>query len=238
MNLRNIEEAYVQGESLEEIRNLYISYIENIDESQQIEVWKQVCGYANEDMIAYLLSIGWRAAGVADSYDNTLLHLLATPIPSPTSYFIKNDKVYACTQLLLDAKVSPLRKNSEEKTALIVSAQFGYNEMLKAYYERDAKIDFTDKAGNTVLHIVALNFKEAYRKYESFTAELDRHLNEKSDFPISEEKFEHKKKVLEWKQYVSRVNVERFITYATMQWSLALILIKKIPNEKQPSMLL
>ena len=191
MNLRNIEEAYLKGESLEEIRNLYISQIENIDESQQIEIWKQVCGYANEDMIAYLLSIGWRAAGVADSYDNTLLHLLATPIPSPTSYFIKNDKVYTCTQLLLDAKVSPLRKNDEEKTALILSAQVGYNEMLKAYYERNAKIDFTDRNGNTVLHLVALYFEEAYRKYESVTAELDSYLNTESDFPINEEKFEN-----------------------------------------------
>lgn len=216
MNLRNIEEAYLKGESLEEIRNLYISYIENIDESQQIEVWKQVCGYANEDMIAYLLSIGWRAAGVADSYDNTLLHLLATPIPSPTSYFIKNDKVYACTQLLLDAKVSPLRKNSEEKTALIISTQFGYNEMLKAYNDKGAKIDFTDRDGNTILHLIALYFRNAYERYESVTAELDRHLNAKSDFPMREDKFEQKKRDIEWRQYVSRVNVERFITYAAM----------------------
>lgn len=216
MNLRNIEEAYLKGESFEEIRNLYISHIENIEENEQIEVWKQVCGYANEDMIAYLLSIGWRAAGVADSYDNTLLHLLATPIPSPTSYFIKNDKVYTCTQLLLDAKVSPLRKNDEEKTALILSAQVGYNEMLKAYYERNAKIDFTDRNGNTVLHLVALNFRTAYQQYEKATEDLDRHLNVKSDFPMSEEKFEHKKKVLEWNQYVYKEKVERFITYAAM----------------------
>jgi len=38
MNLRNTEEAYLKGESLAEIRNPYITFIENLDEQNQIEV--------------------------------------------------------------------------------------------------------------------------------------------------------------------------------------------------------
>lgn len=154
INLFDIERAYLQGEELPEINGMYNEVAEDANEEQQLEIWKQVCGFANVAMLDQLIAKGWVAARVEDRYGNTLLHLMAQA-PNARNYVIPEQRVYETTKQLLAAKVSPLRKNNEGDTALMLGARAGYSEMLQAYQEIGAKIDFTDRNGNTLLHIAA-----------------------------------------------------------------------------------
>jgi len=154
INLFDIERAYLQGEELPEINGMYNEVAAEANEEQQLEIWKQVCGFANVAMLDQLIAKGWVAARVEDRYGNTLLHLMAQA-PNARNYVIPEQRVYETTKQLLAAKVSPLRKNNEGDTALMLGARSGYFEMLQAYHEIGAKIDFTDRNGNTLLHIAA-----------------------------------------------------------------------------------
>jgi len=125
MNLYSVEQAYIQGKTKEEIKELYIQAIAETTEDEQIIVWEYVCGFADAEMISYLLEQGWRAMGAENRDGDTLLHFLAMP-KRTYDYFIPDEAIYNCTKMLLEAKVSPLRKNSEGNTALMYGARIGY----------------------------------------------------------------------------------------------------------------
>ncbi|TDQ06231.1 ankyrin repeat domain-containing protein [Pedobacter metabolipauper] len=154
IDLTAIRNAYINGKDMAEVNQMYKDAFSEITEEQQLQVWKQVCGFANFEMIDFLISQGWRAMGVEDQYGNTLLHLMAEA-EFDSSYFIAEGRIYETTNRLLANKVSPLRKNTESRTALMIGAKAGYYEMLKAYQEAGAKIDWVDREGNTLLHIAA-----------------------------------------------------------------------------------
>jgi len=145
---------YKDGEALDVINEKYLAFIPDVPEEEQILVWEQVCAITNPKIIEHLLSIGWRAAGVEDRDGNTLLHLLVIP-PSNINYTEKEGDIYESTVKLLAAKVSPLRKNKYGETALHLSVKDAQVEMLQAFMEVNAKIDFLDPNGKTLLHLIA-----------------------------------------------------------------------------------
>lgn len=214
MNLYEIEQAYLQGKDLSEINELYKAVILNINEEDQIDIWKQVCGFANAEMIDYLLAQGWRTAGVEDREGNTLLHLLTQP-PRASNYFIAEQKIYECTKKLLESKVSALRKNTYGETALLLSTKVGYFEMLQAYQEVGAKTDFTDQNGNTLLHLVAQYSSQAVSAFENSQEKLQAHHNDPT-FDPNNQRHSQKRSELEWHFNVSQARLNHFITYALL----------------------
>lgn len=212
MNIYQIEQAYIQGKDLAEINELYKTEIADATEEQQVEVWEQVCGFANLEMIDYLIAQGWRTAGVENRNGDTLLHFLATPLRS-YDYYIGEKRVYECTKKLLEAKVSPLRKNSAGETALMLSAKVGYTEMLEAFAEMGAKIDFTDRNGNTILHILASYSYSAVSNFETALERLMIHQND-PNFDENNPRQAQERAVLEWKHNLNKARFNQFITFA------------------------
>ncbi|SOD11731.1 ankyrin repeat domain-containing protein [Pedobacter xixiisoli] len=212
MNLYHIEQAYLQGKQPAEIKEMYISEITEATEEEQIQVWEQVCGFANLEMLDYLIEQGWRTAGVENRNGDTLLHFLATPLRT-YDYFIGEKQVYECTKKLLETKVSPLRKNSDGETALMRGARVGYTEMLEAYQEIGAKMDFTDRRGNTLLHILVEYSNSAVSNYENDLERLMVHQND-PNFDESNQRQAQERSVLEWKHNVSKARFNQFITFA------------------------
>ncbi|UIR54942.1 ankyrin repeat domain-containing protein [Sphingobacterium sp. SRCM116780] len=212
MNLYQIEQAYLQGKENSEINELYKNLLEDETENEQIEIWKQVCSFANVEMIDYLIAKGWRTTGVEDQDGNTLLHLLAQP-KHGYNYFIAEQRVYECTKKLLETKVSPLRKNNDGDTALLLSSRVGYTEMLQAYAEIGAKTDFTDRNGNTLLHIIAQYSSHAVSAYQTAMERLLIHQND-SNFDAENPRQAQERAELEWHFNVNKARFNQFITYA------------------------
>lgn len=156
INLNAIRNAYLNAAELDEVNQMYKEVFSEITEEEQLAVWKQVCAFANFGMIEFLLSQGWRTMGVEDQYGDTLLHFLGEA-EFDRSYVIPEGRVYQTTKILLAHKVSPLKKNTEGRTALMTGAKAGYAEMLRAYQEAGAKIDWLDREGNTLIHIAVRN---------------------------------------------------------------------------------
>ena len=214
MNIYQIEQAYIQGKDLAEINELYKTEIADATDEEKVEVWRQVCGFGNVEMIDYLIAQGWRTAGVEDRHGETLLHFLATPLRS-YDYLIGEGRIKDCTKKLLEAKVSPLRKNSEGLTALMFGAKVGYTEMLEAYAEMDAKIDFTDRKGNTILHILA---EYSYSVVADFERSVERLMIHQRDPNFDENNQRHlqERRNLEWRNHVNRSRFNQFIAFAVV----------------------
>ncbi|MDR6969551.1 ankyrin repeat protein [Flavobacterium arsenatis] len=212
MNLYEIERAYIEGKELLEINELYKTLIADAPEELQIEIWEQVCGFANVEMMEYLITQGWRTAGVQDRSENTLLHFLAVP-KRTYDYFIDEKRIYQCTKILLESKVSPLRKNSYGETALHLGAKEGYFEMLEAYQELGAKIDFTGRNGNTLLHIMAEYSYSAVSAYEDAMERLQIHKND-PNFDENNQYHIQERSELEWRFKINQAKFNRFVTYA------------------------
>jgi len=156
MNLHEIQSAYQQGTPVEEINQAYQKGIAEAEltDDEKLELWKQVCAFCNFEMIDQLISQGWRAMGIEDRYGNNLLHLMAEA-PFDRSYHMSEGQIYETTKRLLANKVSPIRKNSDGFTAVMLGAKAGYFEMLQAYHDAGIKIDWVDSEGNNLLHISA-----------------------------------------------------------------------------------
>lgn len=212
MNLYYIEQAYLQGKSTEEIKEMYLSEIAEATEVEQIQVWEQVCGFANAEMIDELLAQGWRAAGLEDNDGNTALHFLAKPTRT-YDYFIPDEAIYNCTKKLLEAKVSSLRKNSAGDTALMLGARIGYYKMLEAYQEVGAKMDFSDRDGNTLLHICAQYAKGIFDEYANTLEKLTIHQNN-PDFDAENPRQAQERAQLEWRFNINRERLNYCISFA------------------------
>lgn len=210
MRLTDIRYAYLEGRDIDEINEMYKQDLEGISEELQVEVWKQVCTFANVEMIDYLLSIGWRAMGVEGNYGNTLLHILASA-EFDDSYFIAEGRIYEATKKLLEAKVSPLRKNEDGETALMLGAKSGYHEMLIAYGECKAKTDFTTKDGNTLLHIVAQNSANLVNRFE--TAKENLEYNYQQDFDENNARDVQKRAELQWHYNTKQARLTQCISF-------------------------
>ena len=98
---------------------------------------------------------------ITDKYALNLLHYLARSQES--NYSDKpNGAVAKTTALLLDNKVSAIRKDENEKMCSYhYAARSGLAEMVETMAERGVKLNMTDKDGNTGLHIAAQYVKDA-----------------------------------------------------------------------------
>jgi ankyrin repeat protein len=116
--------------------------------------------YAHAEALAFLLEAG-APPSAADGYGFTPLHYLARQEES--RYHPKpRGAVAACTELLLDNKVSYLRKDENEKMACYhYAARNGLAEMVETLAKRGAKLNLTDKDGNTGIHIACDYVKQA-----------------------------------------------------------------------------
>ncbi len=211
MTLREISYAYSQGEDLAKINQMYKTVLENIEENDKIEFWKHVCGYANVEMIQHLISIDWEPRRVEDNYKNTPLHFL---VDRDIDYKDKRD-VRQSAAILLEAKVSPLRKNDRGETALMLAAKIGCFELLAVCEENKKKTDMVDSKGNTLLHILA----DASGSYVSSLAyakrDLDKNLEDSSFDPNNDYKVKRREE-LKLKLEEEQNNLNRLVRFAEM----------------------
>jgi ankyrin repeat protein len=116
--------------------------------------------YAHAEALSFLLEAG-ASPSAADGYGFTPLHYLARQEES--RYHIKpKGAVAACTELLLDNKISYLRKDENEKMACYhYAARNALAEMVETLARRGAKLNLTDKDGNTGIHIACDYVKNA-----------------------------------------------------------------------------
>jgi ankyrin repeat protein len=121
--------------------------------------------YAHAEALAFLLEAGASFSAV-DGYGFTPLHYLARQEES--RYHVKpRGAVAASTELLLDNKVSYLRKDENEKmTCYHYAARNGLPEMVEMLAKRGAKLNLTDKDGNTGIHIACDYVKAALNDIE------------------------------------------------------------------------
>jgi len=115
---------------------------------------------------------------ITDKYNFTLLHFLARQQES--KYHLRPVGVVAeTTELLLDSKVSVLRKDENENmTCYHYAARNGLAEMVEALAGRGAKLNMTDRNGNTGIHIACEYVKNAignieYKKKDAENAQLN-----------------------------------------------------------------
>lgn len=213
MRLTDIRYAYLEGRDIAEINEMYKQDLDGISEELQVEVWKQVCAFANVEMIDYLLSIGWRAMGIEGNFGNTLLHILASA-EFDDSYFIGENRIFEATKKLLEAKVSPLRKNDDGFTALMLGARVGYHEMLLAYEDFGAKTDFADKDGNTLLHTIALYSTRFVERVDTANENLQRHYQ--GNFDENNSRHVQERRQLEWQFNTKYARMNDCISFALM----------------------
>jgi ankyrin repeat protein len=128
--------------------------------------------YAHAEALAFLLESG-ASPLAADDYGFTLLHYLARQEES--RYHLKPaGAAAACTELLLDNKVSYLRKDENEKMACYhYAARNGLAEMVETLAKRGAKLNMTDKDGNTGIHIACDYVKNALGDIEYKKKDLE-----------------------------------------------------------------
>ena len=128
--------------------------------------------FAHPEALKLLFEAGVSPAAV-DDYGFTLLHYLARQRES-TYHFHPEGTVAETTALLLDHKVSALRKDENESmTCYHYAARNGLADMVKVLAERGVKLNMTDRDGNTGIHIACEYVKFAMSSIEIKKRELE-----------------------------------------------------------------
>ena len=121
--------------------------------------------YAHPEALALLFGAGV-SPDITDKYQHTLLHYLGKQ-PESTYYIKPEGAVRATTELLLDNKLSALRKDTNRNmTCYHYAAENGMAEMIEALAARGAKLNMTDKDGNTGIHIACDYVRHALKNVE------------------------------------------------------------------------
>jgi ankyrin repeat protein len=113
--------------------------------------------HVHTEALKALIELGIDPA-IADQYDNTLLHHAAKMVGAyhydPTS--IHAEDIENTVNLLLDHKVSALKKDADGRmTCYHYAARRGNYRFVETLAKRGVKLSFTDKDGNTGIHIAA-----------------------------------------------------------------------------------
>lgn len=136
--------------------------------------------FAHPEALAILFDAG-ASPMVADKYEFTLLHYLAR---CPESTYVAKPKgaVKATAELLLDNKVSAIRKDKNENmTCYHYAARNGMAEMIDALAGRGAKLNMTDKNGNTGIHIACDHIRHALHNAEYKMKNLEQALKKREE---------------------------------------------------------
>jgi len=211
MTLTEISYAYSKGEDLSEINKMYKLAIENIDDEGKLEFWKHVCSYANVEMIRHFISLDWDPRRVEDNYKNNPLHFLADNSNSHK----EKDNIHEATEVLLEAKVSPLRKNDRGETALMLAAKIGYFEILAVYEKHKKKTTLVDTKGNTLLHIIADSSGSYVSSLGYAKKNLENNLNDTS-FDSNNDYKVRRREELKSECESEQSNLNRLVTFAEM----------------------
>ncbi len=107
--------------------------------------------YGDVEGLKYLLDHGVKAM-VFDRFGATGLHRIAKP---SRVVHISESEITTITELLLDHKVSAMRKNSSGETAYHLGVSSLNAAFLKTLIDHDVRITMSDNQGNTVLHLLA-----------------------------------------------------------------------------------
>jgi ankyrin repeat protein len=119
---------------------------------------------ADADAVEALIAKG-ADPSETDSNGSGALHNLAYEV---SNFQVPSEKIKKTADILIDAGVSPLKKNSDGQTYVILAAQRGVPEIIASLVERKKKTDITDNDGNTPLHVAAdysKNASESFLKY-------------------------------------------------------------------------
>lgn len=120
--------------------------------------------YADSAGVAALLERG-ADPGARDHYDRTALHILAY---GQSSAKIPQGELYKTALALLEAGVSPLRKDGDNRTCAFIAAEKGKHELIAALAEKGKKLDTIGPNGQTPLHAAcnyACHAAESFFKY-------------------------------------------------------------------------
>ena len=149
-----IKHAYSNNLPHDEILKLYESF-EDKDieiESNRNTLIHLAANYADHLTVKYLLDSGVKA-NITNDYGYTPLRSLCNLRDvMRDKWVVTDDDVYKTATLLLDARVSVLKKDESGNTCVIVAAERGMYPMIKALVDKGVKIDFTNKSGMTPLH--------------------------------------------------------------------------------------
>ena len=153
--IKRIYEKSVSEATLEGYRSVLEEHPESGEELAFI-----AADFAHPEALTLLFEAGV-SPSVTDDYGFTLLHYLARHPES--EYYIKPEgAVRRTAELLLDNKVSALRKDENERmTCYHYAARNGMAELVETLAGRGVKLDMTDQNGNTGVHIAAEYVKHA-----------------------------------------------------------------------------
>lgn len=129
--------------------------------------------YADPVAVKYLLDQGIEAQ-VFDRYKATPLHYIADPYHIAV---VPYKDIADVTQLLLEARVSPLRKNSSGKSPFHTAAERCNEPFLNQMVAHGTLLKMTNDEGQNVLHILATGAgqHQASRSYQRSSEDLEKH---------------------------------------------------------------
>lgn len=154
MTPNDIRQAYTEKQ-LSEVHQMYRDFEDksHLDENNYGESLLHIAAtYADAGAIAILLEAGV-SPNITTRYGDTALHVLAEQ-KMKTFYKVPAGATKEAALKLLEARVSPLRKNDEGQTCLHTAARWGRYELFEALVEKGSKLDMADKNGNLPLHII------------------------------------------------------------------------------------
>lgn len=204
MQMYDITKLYGMKEPpREEITALYKSAdVDFTDDYSGESLLHVAAKYADYEAVEYLLTAGAKAA-VFNKYNETPLHLLAKG--DNRTLKPESNAVYKTAVLLLDAKVSVLRKDDDGDACYHVAGEAGNYEFVRALHDKGAKLNGSGKKGYTGMHYAAERVRHeisslgyAERDYER-KKEKEK---EKPSEPYERQLSEYEKDYLEKKQVV------------------------------------
>ncbi|MBZ3936032.1 ankyrin repeat domain-containing protein [Methanimicrococcus blatticola] len=205
MQIYDITQLYEKKEPpREEIMAFYKSAedVDFTDEYSGNALLHIAAKYSDFEAVEYLFNAGAKA-NVFNKYNETPLHLLAKG--DKRAFKPEPEAVYKTTVLLLDGKVSVLRKDDNGDACYHVAGEAGNFEFVRALHDKGAKLNGLGKNGYTGIHFAA----ERVRHEISSLGYAERDYKQKQEKekikpsePYEKQLLEYEKDYLEKKQVV------------------------------------
>ncbi|WNY28588.1 hypothetical protein MmiEs2_07840 [Methanimicrococcus stummii] len=185
MQMYDITKLYSKKETpREEIMALYKSAedVDFADDYSGNSLLHIAAKYADFEAVEYLLNAGAKAA-VFNKYNETPLHLLAKGDrrefqPAP-------EAIYKTAILLLDGKVSVLRKDDDGNACYHVAGDSGNYEFVRALADKGAKLNGLGKNGYTGIHFAAEHVRHEISSLGYAKRDYDRKAEKEKEMPSS-----------------------------------------------------
>ncbi|MDR1404683.1 MAG: ankyrin repeat domain-containing protein [Candidatus Methanoplasma sp.] len=166
------QEGQGRDAALEGYRALLAENPDGLSEEAGQELVILAADFAHAEALSLLFEAGV-SASINEWMEFTLLHILARREES-RSCVKPEGAVAACVNLLLDNKVSALRKDRDGRVCYHYAAQEGMHEFAEALAARGAKLNMTDGHGNTGIHIACEYVGRALRDIDYAKEKVER----------------------------------------------------------------